>query len=104
MKALMPLSTTYRLAAALTLICIAPGAHAAEYLNSEQAAGLNLPFSEAVRVGNLLVLSGQLGTLPGTTKLAPGGIAAGRHVRPWTTSAPFSNATDPVWTKWSSAP
>lgn len=33
-----------------------------------------LPFSEAVRVGNLLFLSGQIGLLPGTLQLAPGGI------------------------------
>jgi 2-iminobutanoate/2-iminopropanoate deaminase len=52
------------------------GACAAEYLNSAEAQGLDLPFSEAVRVGDLLVLSGQLGTLPGTTELAPGGIQA----------------------------
>ena len=50
------------------------GAFAAEYLNSEQSKRLNLPFSEAVQVGDLLFLSGQLGTLPGSTELAPGGI------------------------------
>jgi 2-iminobutanoate/2-iminopropanoate deaminase len=33
-----------------------------------------LPFSEAVQVGNLLFLSGQIGVLPGTSTLAPGGI------------------------------
>ena len=33
-----------------------------------------LPFSDAVRVGNLLFLSGKLGNEPGTRKLAPGGI------------------------------
>ena len=49
---------------------------AAEFLNSEQAKSLDLPFSEAVRVGDLMILSGQLGTLPGTTELAPGGIEA----------------------------
>ena len=47
---------------------------AAEYLTSEQTQRLNLPFSDAVRVGDLLILSGQLGNIPGTTKLAPGGI------------------------------
>lgn len=47
-----------------------------EYLTSEATAALNLPFSEAVRVGNMLYLSGQIGTLPGTTNLAPGGIQA----------------------------
>jgi reactive intermediate/imine deaminase len=35
---------------------------------------LGLPFSEAVRVGNTLYLSGQIGILPGTTELVPGGI------------------------------
>lgn len=36
--------------------------------------GTRLPFSAGVRVGNLLFLSGQVGNLPGTTELAPGGI------------------------------
>ena len=36
---------------------------------------LNLPFSEAVRVGDMLYLSGQIGNLPGTLQLAEGGIA-----------------------------
>jgi len=35
-----------------------------------------LPFSSAVRVGNMLYLSGQIGNLPGTRDLAPGGVAA----------------------------
>ena len=38
-------------------------------------APLNLPFSAAVRVGNVLYLSGQLGTVPGTRQLADTGIA-----------------------------
>jgi reactive intermediate/imine deaminase len=37
-------------------------------------ASLGLPFSPAVRVGNLLFLSGQIGAVPGTRNLAPGGI------------------------------
>jgi reactive intermediate/imine deaminase len=45
-----------------------------EYLTSAKTAALNLPFSEAVRVGNMLYLSGQIGTFPGTTQLAEGGI------------------------------
>jgi reactive intermediate/imine deaminase len=36
--------------------------------------GRALPFSEAVRAGDLLFLSGQIGNLPGTLELAPGGI------------------------------
>jgi 2-iminobutanoate/2-iminopropanoate deaminase len=35
-----------------------------------------LPFTPAVRVGDLLFLSGQIGTLPGTTTLVAGGIEA----------------------------
>jgi 2-iminobutanoate/2-iminopropanoate deaminase len=35
-----------------------------------------LPFSPAVRVGHMVYLSGQLGTLPGTRQLVDTGIAA----------------------------
>ena len=35
-----------------------------------------LPFSDAVRVGNLLYLSGKIGNVGGTMELAPGGIQA----------------------------
>jgi reactive intermediate/imine deaminase len=35
-----------------------------------------LPFSSAVRVGDMLYLSGQIGTRPGTTELVAGGVAA----------------------------
>ena len=35
----------------------------------------DLPFSDAVRVGELLFLSGSIGVLPGTMQLAPGGIS-----------------------------
>jgi 2-iminobutanoate/2-iminopropanoate deaminase len=34
----------------------------------------SLPFSEAVKVGDTLYLSGQLGAHPGTKELAPGGL------------------------------
>ncbi|MEX2465587.1 MAG: RidA family protein [Gemmatimonadota bacterium] len=45
-----------------------------EYLSSPEFQELDLPFSEAVRVGHTLYLSGQIGTLPGSLELAPGGI------------------------------
>ncbi|HSB35865.1 MAG TPA: Rid family hydrolase, partial [Thermoanaerobaculia bacterium] len=35
-----------------------------------------LPFSEAVRAGDLLFVSGQIGSAPGTAEPVPGGIAA----------------------------
>ncbi len=47
-----------------------------EFFTSETTQNYNLPFSEAVRVGNLLFLSGQIGVIPGTLRLAEGGIAA----------------------------
>ena len=45
-----------------------------EYFNSGKVLPKNLPFSEAVRVGNTVYLSGQIGILPGTMKLVPGGM------------------------------
>jgi reactive intermediate/imine deaminase len=38
-------------------------------------SGLVLPFSACVRWGDLLFVSGQLGHLPGSRELAPGGVA-----------------------------
>ena len=40
------------------------------------SADMQLPFSEAVRVGHMLYLSGQLGFDPATSKLVEGGIVA----------------------------
>jgi 2-iminobutanoate/2-iminopropanoate deaminase len=47
-----------------------------EYLTSESMKGL--PFSEAVQVGDMLYLSGQLGR-DSSGRLVPGGIAAETH-------------------------
>ena len=46
----------------------------AEYLNSGEVFPPGLPLSEAVRVGDTLYLSGQVGIIPGTMNLAPGGL------------------------------
>ncbi len=46
----------------------------AQYLNSGKVLPTDLPFSEAVRVGNTLYLSGQIGIEPGSMKLVSGGI------------------------------
>lgn len=46
-----------------------------QFLNSSRQPA-SLPFSEAVRVGNLLFLSGQLGVKPGTLELVAGGLPA----------------------------
>lgn len=48
--------------------------YSAEFLNSGKVLPKNLPFSEAVRHGDTLYLSGQVGIVPGSLKLAPGGI------------------------------
>jgi reactive intermediate/imine deaminase len=45
-----------------------------QFLNSPRALKAGLPFSEAVRAGDFLYLSGQIGGDPATGKLAPGGI------------------------------
>ena len=47
-----------------------------EFLVSESTRAANRPFSDAVRVGNMIYLSGTLGTVPGKSTLAPGGTAA----------------------------
>ncbi len=49
---------------------------AVEFLNSGKIVPATLPFSEAVRVGDTLYLSGQIGIKPGTLELAAGGIQA----------------------------
>ncbi len=51
------------------------GDSAPQFLNSEEFKQLGLPFSEAVRVGNILYLSGNIGIAPGTIELVPGGAA-----------------------------
>jgi 2-iminobutanoate/2-iminopropanoate deaminase len=49
---------------------------APQFLTSPGDAALSLPFSEAVRLGDTLYLSGQIGNLPGTTQLVSGGLVA----------------------------
>ena len=57
---------------------IASGAALAGGLEVEHYSSnpdMQLPFSDAVRVGDMLYLSGKIGNLPGTSQLAAGGIA-----------------------------
>ncbi len=46
------------------------------FFPSPDPALASFPFSEAVRLGNLLFVSGPIGNVPGTTTLVPGGISA----------------------------
>jgi 2-iminobutanoate/2-iminopropanoate deaminase len=57
-------------------IAVADERPAVEFLNSGKVVPKNLPFSEAVRAGDTLYLSGQVGIKPGTLELVPGGIEA----------------------------
>jgi 2-iminobutanoate/2-iminopropanoate deaminase len=52
----------------------APAKGKPEYLSSGKVLPNKLPFSEAVRVGDLVFLSGQIGIAPGTMKVVEGGI------------------------------
>lgn len=45
-----------------------------QYYAMPATGGAPLPFSEAVQLGDTLYLSGQVGNLPGTLTLAPGGL------------------------------
>ena len=45
-----------------------------EYLQTDAHAALDRPYSQAVKVGNMLYLSGVIGRKPGETQLAAGGI------------------------------
>jgi 2-iminobutanoate/2-iminopropanoate deaminase len=73
-KALMTILACASLATATT--ALAQAAAPVEFLNSGKVLPANLPFSEAVRVGNVLYLSGQVGIAPASMKLVPGGIRA----------------------------
>lgn len=59
---------------ALLMACEGRKNETAVYLQTEEFAQRGLPFSEAVRFGDLLFLSGQIGDDPQTGELVPGGI------------------------------
>jgi reactive intermediate/imine deaminase len=66
----------YTLAIAATLFAsaaVSAGDLEVEHYSSNP--DMQLPFSEAVRVGDMLYLSGKIGNIPGTRDLAEGGIA-----------------------------
>lgn len=67
---------TFFTAAALLLVAGGAAADKPQFLNSPRALQLDRPFSEAVRAGDFLFLSGQIGENPETGKLAEGGIEA----------------------------
>ena len=67
----------YAMFAGLVLVSnltLAQKSPSTEFLNSGKIVPTTMPFSEAVKVNDTLYLSGQLGNIPGTMKLVPGGI------------------------------
>jgi 2-iminobutanoate/2-iminopropanoate deaminase len=60
---------------ALALAVAIPAAAQERQVIQLPGTAVGLPFSPAVRVGNMLYLSGQLGNRPGTRELADTGIA-----------------------------
>jgi reactive intermediate/imine deaminase len=60
---------------ALSSACILAHAENVEFLNPAGLAAPGSPYSPAVRVGGQVYVSGQIGVVPGTTKLVPGGLA-----------------------------
>lgn len=61
----------------LLFVSLLPGASFAsqfEHYTLPENQSKNLPFSEAVRIGNTVYLSGQIGIPPGESKLVSGGI------------------------------
>lgn len=74
MKKLLPIFLS------LTFLCLSSCEQTEEsavsYYQSQQTKDLGLPFSDAVQVGNMLYLAGQVGNLPGTLQLAEGGLEA----------------------------
>jgi reactive intermediate/imine deaminase len=50
-----------------------------EFIVGDQMEALNLPFSDAARVGDIIFMSGTLGVTPKDFKLVNGGITAETH-------------------------
>lgn len=69
------LQTLFSVVAVLAAACSA-AADKPQFLNSPRAVELDRPFSEAVRAGDFLFLSGQIGEIQETGKLAEGGLEA----------------------------
>lgn len=59
----------------LTAAAVSSGAAQDRQVIQMPGASVGLPFSSAVRVGNMLYLSGQIGNVPGQRQLADTGVA-----------------------------
>lgn len=71
--------TIYSILVIVTLLCSCgdkPNQTEIIYYQSNEMASLGLPFSDAVRVDNILYLSGVVGMIPGKMELIEGGLEA----------------------------
>lgn len=76
LEALKAASAITLLLPMIALTSTAARASEVEFLSAPDTETLELPFSEAVRVGDMLYLSGQVGNRPGELAVVPGGLAA----------------------------
>ena len=60
----------------LFVTCTTQTYNDAEYFVSDKSKELNFPFSDASIVGNIIYVSGQVGSESGTREIVEGGIAA----------------------------
>lgn len=67
-------SVIITLLALAVLLCGPATASDLEVEHYSSNPDMQLPFSDAVKVGNMLYLSGKIGNIPGTSELAEGGI------------------------------
>jgi reactive intermediate/imine deaminase len=72
----LPMAAVLSLAIAASATGSPADPPAPQFFPSSDPALAALPFSEAVRTGDLLFVSGQIGNVPGTLDLVPGGIEA----------------------------
>lgn len=58
----------------ISLLCGCAESEEIKFLSNDRTVSAGLPFSEGVIVDDIIYLSGQIGTAPGTIELVPGGI------------------------------
>lgn len=59
-----------------SILIAAPAGAQEKQILGAPGANLGLPFTPAIRIGDVIYLSGQIGNVPGTRNLVPGGTAA----------------------------
>lgn len=73
-KSTLALAVSGGVVAISSIIAVAAEDAQVHFYSSPATLAAKLPFGQAVRVGNVLYMSGTIGNLPGKTELAPGGL------------------------------